>query len=103
MRHGVDKLGYCRQPMKRADGKVVIKYLHRLVAQAFVLNPEGLPDVDHIDGNPSNNVPENLRWVTHKQNIRYAMERRGNWLKVSPKWKRAVIAVPVGGGRAETV
>ena len=42
--------------------------LHRLVAKVFVDNPLGLNEIDHIDGNKSNNTPENLRWVTHKQN-----------------------------------
>ena len=42
--------------------------IHRLVAEAFIPNPLGLRDVDHIDGNRTNNNPTNLRWVTHKEN-----------------------------------
>ena len=42
--------------------------VHRLVAEAFLPNPLGLRDVDHIDGNRSNNRVENLRWVSHKEN-----------------------------------
>ena len=42
--------------------------IHRLVAEAFIPNPLGLRDVDHIDGNKSNNRVENLRWVSHKEN-----------------------------------
>ena len=45
-----------------------ICYVHRLVAEAFIPNPLGLKDVDHIDGNKSNSRVENLRWVSHKEN-----------------------------------
>lgn len=43
-------------------------YLHRLVADAFIPNPDNKPCIDHIDNNPSNNQVENLRWVTYKEN-----------------------------------
>lgn len=42
--------------------------VHRLVAEAFIPNPHGLPQVDHIDGNRYNNDVNNLRWTTAKQN-----------------------------------
>jgi biotin operon repressor len=45
------------------------KYLHRLVAETFIDNPENKKTVDHIDGNKQNNCAENLRWATMKEQL----------------------------------
>lgn len=51
------------------NGKERKCLMHRLVASAFIPNPNNYPEVDHIDHNPKNNSVENLRWVTHKENL----------------------------------
>ncbi len=49
------------------------KYIHVMVAEEFIPNG-GLPCVNHIDGNKSNNSAENLEWVTYSQNTRHAIK-----------------------------
>ena len=49
-------------------------YVHRLVAQAFIPNPDNLPAIDHIDHDRSNNQVSNLRWITQGDNVRHSRE-----------------------------
>jgi hypothetical protein len=61
--------------MRVALGRGKMYYVHRLVATCFLPNYDDFPQVDHIDGNRTNNSVLNLRWVSAAQNINYGGER----------------------------
>lgn len=64
------KYGYLKVNLYK-DGKKKPHYVHRIVAQTFIPNPNNLSEVNHMDERPENNMAENLEWVSHKENINY--------------------------------
>ena len=58
------------------DGKWKNFFVHRLVAEAFIENPNNFPIINHIDENKSNNNVRNLEWCTAKYNVNYGQARR---------------------------
>ena len=56
------------------NGKITSKSVHRLVAECYLPNPDNLSDVDHINGHRWDNRVENLRWVSHGENIKISYE-----------------------------
>lgn len=60
-------------------GKQKIFYVHRLVAEAYIPNPENKRYVNHIDGNILNNNSSNLEWVTAKENYHHAVKTGLYW------------------------
>lgn len=64
--------GYQTLRLKDSKGKTKNFYVHRLIAQTFVPNPNNLPEVNHKDTNKKNNHYLNLEWVTRKENSDHA-------------------------------
>ena len=54
------------------ENKRIIKAVHRLLAEAFISNPNNFSDVNHIDGDRRNNSLKNLEWLTHGDNIKHS-------------------------------
>ncbi|MBO5143004.1 MAG: HNH endonuclease [Clostridia bacterium] len=75
--------GYLRVTIRK-NGKNNYKNVHRLVAKAFIPNPNNYPCVNHIDGNKQNNNVENLEWCSYSHNNR---EARRMGLNVTKKGK----------------
>ena len=81
-----DKNGYMKITLCK-NGKTKSHLLHRLVAEAFIPNPDNLPDVNHKDENPSNNHLDNLEWCTREYNINYGSRNKKLAKKISKKVK----------------
>lgn len=65
--------GRC-QVLLHKKGKLIKKYIHQLVGIAFIPNPDNKPQINHIDGNPTNNMVSNLEWNSAKENNDHALK-----------------------------
>lgn len=103
LKQHIDCDGYCRINLIK-DGCEKGFGVHRLVAEAFILNPENKPTVNHIDGNKQNNHVDNLEWATYQEQndhavrigLRSAETMRPAYEKSIAKLKRSVICVETG-------
>ena len=65
-----DRLGYSRVKLSK-NGTSKLKYLHRIIASAFIENITEKTEVNHIDGDKSNNMLNNLEWVNRSENMKH--------------------------------
>lgn len=88
LRSHLTNRGYLRVCLAKNRRRKLV-HLHRLVAEAFIPNPKGLTDVDHINGNKLDNRVDNLQWISRGDNIRKAGDAR--W-----KGAKSVICIETG-------
>lgn len=75
MKPHIDNKGYYRQSFYK-DGKSATFKYHRLVATTFIKNPDNKPQVNHKDGNKTNNHDWNLEWMTNDENMNHSKENK---------------------------
>jgi len=82
MKPDIGKMGHKRVLLSKPTR--TRKLVHRLVAEAFMENPENKPQINHIDNDPKNNNVENLEWVTCSENLQHA-QNQGRLFKAQSK------------------
>lgn len=70
----ISRGGYPAVNLCIVTGKSTTRYIHRLLAETFIPNPDNKPQVNHIDGNKLNHSLNNLEWVTCSDNIQHAYD-----------------------------
>lgn len=71
MKSQINRYGYEHLGLRTIDNKTRDLKIHRLVALAFIPNPENKPEVNHIDEIKTNNCVQNLNWMTRAENLNY--------------------------------
>ena len=73
LKQNLGNKGYYTLRLTYSPGKKKCELVHRLIAKAFIQNPDDKPCVNHIDGNKLNNAVDNLEWATIKENNAHAV------------------------------
>lgn len=82
--------GYKRVALNTGH-KSTFKHIHRIVAEAFIPNPDNLPQVNHVDGDKTNNHVSNLEWCNNSQNQQHAYDTGLKFRKLSPDDRQFII------------
>lgn len=88
------KRGTIVKPQKNGKGYFRVSiggklmFVHRLVAEKYIPNPENKPQVNHKDGNKENNSAENLEWVTNLENRKHAVNNKLHLSGEKCKWSK---------------
>lgn len=88
LKGGIDKHNYKYYTLKNDNGELKQLSCHRIVAQAFIPNPENKLQVNHKDKNKKNNHVDNLEWMTRSENIKHAIKngkKKGNTINKKVK------------------
>ena len=102
--HGHNRKGKLLSKIRHNDGYLHVDLckngsvnrisIHRLVAKAFIPNPDNLPEVNHIDEIKHHNMYLNLEWMTSRQNTNYSKNKKAkskypgiSWYKRDNKWR----------------
>lgn len=95
-----DRAGYLQVNLKISKNIKSCR-VHRLVGESFINNPKNKPDINHIDGNKSNNNVSNLEWVTKSENTKHALAnglmhpKRGEQSPVSKLTEQDVLFIKI--------
>jgi hypothetical protein len=81
-KYHLDKDGYCVVSLK-CNGKSIKRRVHRLVAEAFIPNPNNLPTVNHMNEDKTNNRVDNLEWMSIQENCEYSQSKKYRLLHIA--------------------
>ena len=95
----IDNNGYARVGLYLGNKKYKLIFIHRLVAMAYIPNPQNKPCVNHKDFNRKNNKVENLEWCTELYNVHYTRDNNlefnsNSYKKLSPLSEEQVLLIP---------